>query len=127
MYFSYIENDQADGQREYDKALALSARTTERERLRIQANYADDLGHVDSADSLYRVYLDRYPDDWQALSNYALFCASTIGRKKRSRDTRKCSASRPTTRKTYVEMATAYRSSGKIAGRPVTLTRRRSN
>ncbi len=60
------------GKQEYEKALALSSRTTDRERLLIQVNYADDLGHVSEADALYRAYLNRYPDDWTTLCSYAL-------------------------------------------------------
>ncbi len=113
-YFSYIVNDQAAGQREYDKALALSARTTERERLLIQANYADDLGHVDSADSFYRLCLERYPGDWQALSDYA----HLLRRNGRQQDAiaryQEILRIAPDDAATYVEMATAYRSLGKL-------------
>ena len=70
-YFSFITNAPVEGKQEYEKALALASRTTDRERLLIQVNYADDLGHVSDADALYRAYLSRYPDDWTMLSNYA--------------------------------------------------------
>ncbi len=114
VYFSYIDNDQADGQREYDKALALSTRTTERERLRIQAEYADDLGHADSAGSLYRVYLDRYPDDWQVLSNYALFLRKHDRQEEAIARYKEMLRVAPDDGKTYIEMATAYRTLGKF-------------
>lgn len=70
-YYSYIANAPLEGQREYETALALSSRTTERERMIIQAEYADDRGHVDEADALYRDYLRQYPDDWKMRSAYA--------------------------------------------------------
>jgi eukaryotic-like serine/threonine-protein kinase len=70
-YFSYIDNDPDRGRQEYDKALSLSSRTTDRERMIIQAEYANDQGHIEEADMLYRAYLDRYPDDWQVLLDYA--------------------------------------------------------
>ncbi len=71
-YFSYLDNAPVQGKEEYEKALGLSSRTTERERMIIQVHYADDLGHISDADALYRSYLIRYPDDWAMLSDYAL-------------------------------------------------------
>ncbi len=113
-YFSYIDNDQPAGRREYDKALALSARTTERERLQIQVGYADDQDHVDSAESLYRLYLERYPDDWQILSDYARFLRRH-GRPQeaiaRYKDILRVA---PDDARTYVEMATAYHTLGNL-------------
>lgn len=113
-YFSYIDNSQPAGQREYEKALALSTRTTERERLHIQVDYEADLDHANSADSLYRVYLDRYPDDWQVLSDYARF----LRRHGRQLDAiaryKEILRVAPDDGRTYVEMATAYQSLGKL-------------
>jgi tetratricopeptide (TPR) repeat protein len=71
-YFSYIANAPIQGKEEYEKALALSSRTTDRERLIIQTSYAADLEHIVDADVLYRAYLRQYPDDWPMLSDYAL-------------------------------------------------------
>ncbi len=114
MYFSYINNDPGNGQREYDQALSLSARTTERERLRIQAEYAMDLGHVDSADSLFRVYLTRYPDDWQALSNYAALLRTHNRQEEAISRYQEILRVAPDDAATYVAMATAYRTLGKL-------------
>jgi len=114
IYFSYVDNDQPAGQREYDQALALSTRTTERERLRIQAEYADDLGHVDSADSLYRVYLDRYPDDWEALSNYASFLRRHGRQQEAIVRYQEILHVAPDDARTDVDMATAYRTLGNL-------------
>src|SRR6202167_859244 len=114
VYFSYIDNDQIAGQREYDKALALSARTTERERLLIQANYADDLGHVEPAAALYRLFLERYPDDWQVLSKYS-HLLRTHGRQREAiTGYQEILRIAPDDATTYVEMATAYRTLGKL-------------
>ncbi|MGB9105048.1 MAG: winged helix-turn-helix domain-containing protein [Terriglobales bacterium] len=114
VYFSYLANDQPAGQREYDKALALSARTTERERLLIQADYESDLGHVDSADAIYRLYLQRYPDDWQVLSDYARLLR-THGRQQEAIERyQQIMRVAPDDAKTYVEMAAAYRTLGKL-------------
>jgi DNA-binding winged helix-turn-helix (wHTH) protein/tetratricopeptide (TPR) repeat protein len=70
---SYIYHYSRDGDEEYRKALEQSSRTTERERMNIEASYADSQGHVVDADRLYQIFLKRYPDDWGMLSNYARF------------------------------------------------------
>jgi serine/threonine protein kinase/tetratricopeptide (TPR) repeat protein len=70
-YYSFIFNDPAEGKTEYEKALQLSTRTTERERLSIQAGYAANQNHVGEANNLYHVYLNKYPDDWRIRSNFA--------------------------------------------------------
>jgi len=114
VYFSYIENNQPGGQREYDKALALSARTTERERFLIQADYASDLDHVTSADALYRLYLEHYPDDWQVLSDYAHFLRKHGRQQEAIERYREILRIAPDDATTYVEMATAYKTSGKL-------------
>lgn len=113
-FFSYLSNDPSNGKREYDQALVLSTRTTERERLRIQAEYADDLGHAEPADSLYRVYLDRYPDDWDVLSNYALFLRKHNRQPEAIARYQEILRVAPDDAKAYVDMATAYRSLGKL-------------
>lgn len=61
--FSYITNLPDDGKAEFEKALALSERTTDRERMIIETQYAADRGHRGEARQLYRNYLNRYPDD----------------------------------------------------------------
>jgi DNA-binding winged helix-turn-helix (wHTH) protein/tetratricopeptide (TPR) repeat protein len=114
VYFSYIENDQPAGQHEYDKALALSARTTERERLFIQANYADDLDHVAPADALYRLYLEQYPDDWQVLSDYTHLLRKHGRQQEAIERYREILRVAPDDATTYVEMATAYKTLGKL-------------
>jgi eukaryotic-like serine/threonine-protein kinase len=112
--FSYIVNDQPSGQREYDRALALSQRTTERERLLIQANYADDLGHVAAADGLYRLYLERYPEDWQVLSDYARLLRKHGKQQEAIERYWEILRVAPDDSTTYVEMATAYKTLGRI-------------
>jgi eukaryotic-like serine/threonine-protein kinase len=69
-YYSYIFNRQIDGQKEYEKALSLLSRTTEREHMIIETNYALDRKHVGDADLLFRAYLGRYPDDAAMRFNY---------------------------------------------------------
>jgi eukaryotic-like serine/threonine-protein kinase len=70
-YYSFLYNQPEDGQKEYETALSLAARTTDRERMIIQTNYAQDRDHVDEADQLFSQYLNRYPDDATMRFNYA--------------------------------------------------------
>jgi DNA-binding winged helix-turn-helix (wHTH) protein/tetratricopeptide (TPR) repeat protein len=70
-YYSFIYNDSQKGDEEYEKALAQTPRATERERMNIQVNFVDSQGHFEDADRLYRIYLQRYPDDWAMLGDYA--------------------------------------------------------
>lgn len=108
-YFSYINNAPVQGKDEYEKALALSKRTTDRERLIIQTSYAADLGHIVDADALYRAYLSRYPDDWSMLSDYA-FLLRRHGRAQEAiAQYKEILRVAPDDAKTYIEMATAYR------------------
>ena len=70
-YYSFIYNDPVNGKAEFEKALQLSERTTERERLSIQVGYEADQKHFANATNLYHIYLDKYPDDWRMRSNFA--------------------------------------------------------
>ena len=108
-YFSYINNAPVQGKEEYEKALALSSRTTERERMIIQTHYADDLGHIADADALYRSYLSRYPDDWAMLSDYALLLRRHGRAPEAIAQYKEILRVAPDDAKTYIEMATAYR------------------
>ncbi len=70
-YYSHIMNNPARGKENYDTALQLSERTTERERLYIQTRYAQDLGHESEATNRFDIYLKAYPDDLGMRMNYA--------------------------------------------------------
>ena len=70
-YYSYIANAPEDGKKEYEKALALLSRTTDRERMIIEAQYASIRNHVSEADLLYSAYLNHYPDDAVMRFDYA--------------------------------------------------------
>jgi len=70
-YYSYIYNQQEDGQKQYEKALSLLSRATEREHMEIETNYAVDRTDQDAAYGLLRAYLDRYPDDLTRRYDYA--------------------------------------------------------
>jgi DNA-binding winged helix-turn-helix (wHTH) protein/tetratricopeptide (TPR) repeat protein len=112
-YYSFIFNNSQKGDEGYQKALALTSRTTERERMNIQVNYADSQGHFDEADRLYRIYLARYPDDWTMLGNYARLLR-THGHAGEAIDQYKeMLRVAPDDARTNVELATAYRALGR--------------
>lgn len=113
-YFSYLVNAPVQGKQEYEKALALSSRTTDRERMIIETHYADDLGHIGDADALYRSYLSRYPDDWDMRSDYALLLRRHGRAAEAIAQYREILRVAPDDAKTYIEMATAYRTLGQI-------------
>lgn len=70
-YYSYIANAPESGKKEFEKALSLSSRTTDRERMIIETQFASNQGHVGEADVLFRTYLNRYPDDPAMRFDYA--------------------------------------------------------
>lgn len=82
---SYIFNAQEEGKKEFETAISLSGRTTDRERMIIQTRYALDSGHEDDAARLFLVYLDRYPDDVPMRFDYGNLLRKT-GRKSEAID-----------------------------------------
>lgn len=105
---SYINNAQALCRQEYERTLALSDRVTNRERMMIQAAYADDMNYPDRAATLYRAYLGVYPDDWRMLRNYA-HLLRTHGREEEAiQQYEQILRVAPDDAGTYLEMATAY-------------------
>jgi tetratricopeptide (TPR) repeat protein len=62
-YMSHIFSEPVKGRQSYERALALVARTTDRERLLIQAASASANGNTGEAERIYRAYLATYPDD----------------------------------------------------------------
>ena len=108
-YFSYIKNAPVEGKQEYEKALALSSRTTDRERMMIQTSYAADLGHIGDADTLYLTYLNRYPDDWTMRSDYALLLRRHGRAQEAIAQYEEILRVAPDDAKTFIEMATAYK------------------
>ena len=69
-YMSHLFSDEKKGRLHLERALALADRTTERERLDIEAHYHADLGHFEESSRLFAVYLARYPDDLRMQYNY---------------------------------------------------------
>jgi DNA-binding winged helix-turn-helix (wHTH) protein/tetratricopeptide (TPR) repeat protein len=69
--YSFFVNRPDLGEKEFRTALSLEGRTTEREHSWIELRYAESQGRVDDALRLYRLFLQRYPDDWAAEYSYA--------------------------------------------------------
>jgi serine/threonine protein kinase/tetratricopeptide (TPR) repeat protein len=65
-YSSFIFNARPRGLEHFEKALTLTDRMTDRERLSIEASYRSSMGHWDEAIRLYKLYLALYPDDIRA-------------------------------------------------------------
>jgi len=69
--YSHILSDPKRGKEEYELALQLSGRVTDRERMFILASFADFQGQSEEAERLYRAFLGTYPDDLPARFNLA--------------------------------------------------------
>jgi eukaryotic-like serine/threonine-protein kinase len=113
-YCSYIMNAQAAGQREYETAIALSSRTTARERMIIRTEYAEDLGHVNEADALYRAYLEQYPDDWKMVSSYAHLLRLHGRPSEAVAQYQQILRVAPDDADTYIQLATAYKTLDRV-------------
>lgn len=113
-YYSYLANDTQKGDEEYRKALALTSRITERERMEIQVQYADSQGHIGEADGLYRIYLKRYPDDWVMLLNYARLLRMHGHADEAIGQYKQMLRLSPNDPRTLVELATAYKTLGRF-------------
>ena len=113
-YYSFIYNDSQKGNEEYQKALALTSRTTERERMNIDVNYVDSQGHFDEADTLYQAYLQRYPDDWTILGSYARLLRTHGRADEAIAQYKEMLRVVPNDARTEVELATAYKTLGRF-------------
>ena len=111
-YYSHIFNGPARGKEHMDKALQLSERTTDRERLYIQTRYAQDLGHVAEAKNSFEVYLKSYPDDWGMRFNFANLLRNN-GQPQEAleqyKELARISSNNPST---YIDIATTYNGLG---------------
>ena len=111
-YYSYVFNATTEGDEEYQKALTLISRTTDRERMAIQANYANSRGHIDEAKRLYQIYLQRYPDDWSMLSSYGRLLRMNGNAEQAIAQYQELLRVAPDDARTHVELATAYSTLG---------------
>jgi tetratricopeptide (TPR) repeat protein len=76
-YYSHIFSDAKGGKQEFERALQLSNRISDRERLWIQASFAGSQNQTEEAIRIYHAFLDLYPDDYSARFNLAgVFLAS---------------------------------------------------
>lgn len=114
-YASYIYYQTDLARKEYETALALPSRLTERERLVIQTHEAIDLDHMDDADRLYRSYLATYPEDWSMLRDYASLLRRHGRRAEAIEQHKRILAIAPDDAHTWIEMATAYSGLGNSA------------
>ena len=115
VYCSYIYNQMDLGRQEYEKALALGPRLTERERMVIEIHKAADLDHVAEAKGLYRAYLTSYPDDWATLRDYANLLRMHGSQAEAIEQDKRILAIAPDDGRTWIEMATAYSVLGKYS------------
>ena len=70
-FYSYVFNNPGGGKEHYEKALRLSERTTDRERLLIRAEFAHSQNHFNEAYQLLQEYLLEYPDDAGMRNSFA--------------------------------------------------------
>lgn len=111
-YCSHIYYQRDLGKQEFEKALALSSRTTDRERLQIQVKYADGMRHAADADRLYRLYLSQYPDDPGIRYGYARLLRMHGQQKEAIEQDKEIVRVVPTDANAYIDMATAYKTLG---------------
>jgi DNA-binding winged helix-turn-helix (wHTH) protein/tetratricopeptide (TPR) repeat protein len=111
-YYSFLYNQPEDGQKEYETALSLAARTTDRERMVIQTNYAQDRDHVDEANELFRQYLNRYPDDATMRFNYATLLRKHNRQPEAIEQYAQAIRVIPDFARAYIGIATVYKSLG---------------
>src|SRR5271155_4553029 len=111
-YYSHLYNSPDRGKEHMEKALQLSERTTDRERLYIQTRYAQDLGHVDEARNRFDVYLKAYPDDWGMRLNYASLLRSNGQPQDALEQYKELVRITPNNPSMYVDIATTYNGLG---------------
>jgi serine/threonine protein kinase/tetratricopeptide (TPR) repeat protein len=114
-YCSYIYYQTELGRKEYERALALASRLTDRERMVIEAHKALDLDHAQEADGLYRSYLTTYPDDWNMLRDYANLLRRHGREAEAIEQHKRILAIAPDDAHTWIEMATAYSGLGNFS------------
>jgi eukaryotic-like serine/threonine-protein kinase len=114
-YFSHIYSDPARGKEHYQKALQRSDRLTDRERLYIQATYQSNLGHVEQAVELFKVYLRAYPDDSAARYRLGTVLQQHDRYTEAVEHFQEAIRLDPSQARTYVNLATSYRQLGDSA------------
>ncbi len=106
--YSFYVNQPALGEQEFRKALALAARTTEREHAWIEMRYAESQGRIEDALDLYRMFLQRFPGDWAAQYSYARLLRMHGHAQESIPMYRQLIKEQPDDPGTWVELASAY-------------------
>jgi eukaryotic-like serine/threonine-protein kinase len=114
-YYSFYVNQPKLGEQEFRSALALSARTTEREHALIETRYAESAGRIADALDLYRSYLSRWPGDWDALYFYARLLRMHGHEAESIFVYQRLIQESPNDSDIYIEVATAERSLGQLS------------
>jgi tetratricopeptide (TPR) repeat protein len=114
-YYSHIYNSPVRGKEHLEKALQLSDRTTDRERLYIQTNYARNLGHMEEAINRFDVYLKAYPDDWGMRFNYAALLRNNGQSQEAIEQYKELVRTAPDNPSPYIDIATTYNGLGNSA------------
>jgi DNA-binding winged helix-turn-helix (wHTH) protein/Tfp pilus assembly protein PilF len=109
-YYSFINNVPEGGKKEYETALSLVSRTTDRERMIIETRYAQDKGYVSEAALLFRTYLDRYPDDSAMRFDYANLLRKNERQTDAIEEYKQVLRVAPDFAHAYIGIATAYKS-----------------
>jgi serine/threonine protein kinase/Tfp pilus assembly protein PilF len=113
--YSFIYHDPVEGKTHYEKALQLSERTSDRERLYIRAKYADALNHFAEAAQLFELYLKNYPDDWRVRSSLADLYRDNDRPQEAIEQFKEVLRLSPSSAAAYVNMATCYSALGKFS------------
>jgi eukaryotic-like serine/threonine-protein kinase len=108
-FYSYIFNAPEEGQKEYEKALSLATRTTDRERMIIETRYAQDQKHTFDAAKLFGGYLARYPDDAAMRFDYANLLRGNQSEADAVEQYKEVLRGAPDFAHAYLGMATAYK------------------
>ncbi len=110
-YMSFVLNDldRSDkGKEYYERALRNAERITDRERLFIQASYARDLGHVEGAVQLFKLYLLVYPDDTAARYSFGTMLMINNRVEEAVEEFKEAIRAVPTYGAAHINLATSY-------------------
>lgn len=113
-YYSHIYSLVNLAEEHYRLAIELTERTTDRERLFIQANYESDRGHHAEAIERYRVYLGSYPDDYGVRYNLGNTLRSMGRFEQAAREYREVVRLDPEHASAYINLATTLGEMGRI-------------
>lgn len=108
-YSSFYLNEPALGQKEFSAALALSARTSQREHQWIEVRSAESGGRISEALDLYRAYLSDWPSDLAAQYSYSRLLRMTGHAAEALSTYQQMTRETPNDPDLYVEIATVYR------------------